>query len=153
MQTAKTSLMREVGERLQERARQLGLTDAEVARRLGLAQGRYSNYVNGHREPDLATLARICRQLSITPNELLGFGSDGGSVEVARARIIALLDGMEPDRLELAASLIATLAAHQRAPRSQRTGSARSSVPIPRTRLQKTGAGRAAGSKKQTSTV
>ena len=57
--------------RLRERARQLELTDAEVARRAGLAERRYGHYVRGAREPDLATLMRICEALDATPNDLL----------------------------------------------------------------------------------
>ena len=116
--------MREIGARLQARARQLGLTDAEVARRLGLAQGRYSHYANDQREPDLATLVRICQQLSMTPNELLGVGEgDDNRRSATRARIDALLDGMEADRLDLALAVLTALAAHPQAPTTAKTRS------------------------------
>ena len=116
--------MREVGEKLQARARELGLTDAEVARRLGLAQGRYSNYVNGAREPDLATLARICRELAISPDELLGFRTreDDGATAV-RARIDVLLDGFGPEKLELAHGLLTVVARTREGDRSSLDGS------------------------------
>lgn len=57
--------------RLRERASELGISHAEVARRSGLSERRYSHYVNGIREPDLATLVRIAGALRSTPNELL----------------------------------------------------------------------------------
>ena len=57
--------------RLRERARQLELSDAEIARRSGLAERRYGHYVRGMREPDFATLMRICSVLDVTPNDLL----------------------------------------------------------------------------------
>ena len=57
--------------RLRERARQLELSDAEVARRAGLAERRYGHYVRGTREPDFATLLRICAVLDVMPNDLL----------------------------------------------------------------------------------
>lgn len=60
------------GNNLRRRARELSLSDAEVARRAGLSERRYANYVSGAREPDLATLLRICTVLATTPNELLG---------------------------------------------------------------------------------
>lgn len=60
--------------RLRERAAELGIAHAEAARRSGLSEGRYSHYVNGIREPDLATLVRIAEALQTTPNELLGIG-------------------------------------------------------------------------------
>ena len=57
--------------RLRERARQLELSDAEVARRAGLSERRYGHYVRGTREPDLQTLLRICAALDVTPNDVL----------------------------------------------------------------------------------
>jgi transcriptional regulator with XRE-family HTH domain len=57
--------------RLKERGRQLELSDAEVARRAGLSERRYGHYVRGIREPDFATMLRICRVLDVTPDALL----------------------------------------------------------------------------------
>ncbi len=57
--------------RLRERARQLELSNAEIARRAGLSERRYGHYVRGIREPDFATLMRICAVLDVTPNDLL----------------------------------------------------------------------------------
>ena len=61
------------GKLLRAAARALGLSDADVARRSGLSERRYGHYVNGAREPDLATLLRICRTLDMSPNEVLGW--------------------------------------------------------------------------------
>ena len=58
--------------RLQERAKQLGISNAEAARRVGLEERRYAHYASGRREPDLATLKSISEALGITPNWLLG---------------------------------------------------------------------------------
>lgn len=65
--------MQVLGEQLRRRARELDLTDAEVARRAGLSARRYGNYVTGDREPDLQTLVRICKVLRTTPDHVLGF--------------------------------------------------------------------------------
>ena len=51
--------MRIFAQRIRERARELGLSDAEVARRAGLSERRYGYYATGEREPNLATLVRI----------------------------------------------------------------------------------------------
>ena len=64
--------MRVFGEQLRHRAGELGLSDAEVARRAGLSARRYGHYVTGTREPDLQTLVRICSALNTTPNFMLG---------------------------------------------------------------------------------
>jgi transcriptional regulator with XRE-family HTH domain len=69
--------MRVLGQRLRSRARDLGLSNAEVARRAGLSERRYGFYVTGDHEPDLSTLLRICKVLATTPNILLGFAEDG----------------------------------------------------------------------------
>src|SRR5690606_36337974 len=61
--------------RLQERAKQLGISNAEAARRVGLEERRYAHYASGRREPDLATLIRIAETLGTTPNWLLGLSA------------------------------------------------------------------------------
>ncbi len=56
---------------LKQRAVDLGLSNAEVARRAGLTERRYGNYITGRREPDLATLVRIASVLESSPNVTL----------------------------------------------------------------------------------
>ncbi|WP_316215093.1 helix-turn-helix transcriptional regulator [Bradyrhizobium sp. SZCCHNR2035] len=69
--------MQVLGQKLRLRAKELGLSNAEVARRAGLSERRYGFYVTGDREPDLSTLLRICKVLATTPNALLGISEDG----------------------------------------------------------------------------
>src|SRR5580698_8635589 len=106
--------------RLRERARQLELSDAEVARRAGLAERRYGHYVRGTREPDFKTLLRICTVLDVTPNDLL-------LADVARrpsahdrwlSRLVAAARGLDPDDVKLAARQIEALAEHRNANRA-----------------------------------
>lgn len=59
-------------EKLRERAKQLGISNAEAARRIGLDERRYAHYASGRREPDLATLVNIAEILGTNPNWLLG---------------------------------------------------------------------------------
>src|SRR3954466_1709549 len=68
--------MRVLGQKLRSRAKELGFSNAEVARRAGLSERRYGFYVTGDREPDLSTLLRICKVLATTPNALLGISED-----------------------------------------------------------------------------
>jgi hypothetical protein len=44
-------------EQLRAPGQQLELSDAAIARRLGISRSRYTNHANGHREPDSAMLA------------------------------------------------------------------------------------------------
>lgn len=109
------------GKRLRARARELSLTDSEVARRAGLTERRYAHYVKGTREPDMATLVRVCRVLNTTPNDLLGVttgrastGERGKSMDRIQAAI-AVLGSSE---LALAHDLLVSLVRHKRRGRS-----------------------------------
>ena len=106
--------MRGIGDRLRARARELELSDSEVARRLGLSQARYANYVAETREPDFETLLRICRVLAVTPDEVLGVAVRDRPEEDRRLheRIAAAAESMDPATLGLAADLMDTLARH-----------------------------------------
>lgn len=64
--------MSEWGQRLRDRGKELGISEASVARKAGIEPRTYSNYVNEHREPDYETLMRICGVLRMTPNEVFG---------------------------------------------------------------------------------
>lgn len=103
------------GNRLRARAKELGLSDAEVARRLNLRQARYSNYVNDGREPDLATLVRICRALDVTADRLLGLSSSDGAGspgDLTVERICAAARAIEPSSRELIAAMLDAAAVH-----------------------------------------
>lgn len=76
------------GDRLRERATQLGISNAEAARRVGLDERRYAHYVSGRREPDLATLKSISEVLGTTPNWLLGV-ADSLEKEPKKAALIS----------------------------------------------------------------
>jgi len=59
-----------IGKNLRKRSKYLNLTDAEVARRIGISARRYSYYVTDQRQPDFAMLKKICKVLRISYNEL-----------------------------------------------------------------------------------
>ena len=102
------------GERIKARARELGLADAAVARALDLPQRRYSAYANETREPDFATLLRICRVLRTTPDAVLGVAPHvilpTGDADVARMEVV-VLSLNEADRSR-ALAVLEVLAAH-----------------------------------------
>jgi transcriptional regulator with XRE-family HTH domain len=100
--------------RLRERARALGLADAEVARRAGLSERRYGNYVRGVREPDFATLLRICAVLGQTPNELFGIEIASGNSRPLIDRLIASASQLSDTDLKLAIEQVEALVAHRR---------------------------------------
>jgi transcriptional regulator with XRE-family HTH domain len=105
-----------LGTRLRARAQELELSDSEVARRLGVSQSRYANYVSDKREPDYRTLLRICGILGTTPNALLG-ADDGPADATERARLAQRIDAaaaaMDTKMLRIAASVMDTMASAQ----------------------------------------
>ncbi len=104
--------MQGLGERLRARARELGWSDAEVARRADLAQTRYANYVTDRHEPDLATLLRICSVLGTSPNDVLGTGCDpSGEAAGLQRRIAAGVSGLDAESLHIAAIIVDGLVA------------------------------------------
>jgi transcriptional regulator with XRE-family HTH domain len=101
-----------MGKRLKARARSLKMTDADVARRVGVSQPRYANYVSDTNEPDLNTFVRICKALSTTPDEVLGVVEIASQSEsdLLNARVSAATAFMDLSRLRIAAALLDTLA-------------------------------------------
>lgn len=104
--------------KLRERARELGLTDAEVARRAGLAEPRYGHYVAGTRRPDYDTLLRLCRVLGTSPNVLLGFddaqpGEDDPRVRM-ESNLLVHARALSDDDLSLTIKQVKLLAEHRR---------------------------------------
>ncbi|WP_316172271.1 helix-turn-helix transcriptional regulator [Bradyrhizobium sp. SZCCHNRI3037] len=108
--------MQVLGQKLRSRAKELGLSNAEVARRAGLSERRYGFYVTGDREPDLSTLLRICKVLASTPNSLLGISEDGkeGSNRAAiLERLRAATRALSEHDLQIVAIQAEALAAHR----------------------------------------
>jgi len=90
---------------LRRRAQELGLSNAEVARRVGLSERRYAHYASGRNEPDLAMLLKIAEVLNSTPNLLLGLdtqGRDKGKRAVLIERLNAAAAVMTDDDLQAA---------------------------------------------------
>lgn len=52
----------------------LGLTQADVAERIGMASEVYGRLERGHMLPSVQNLRRLCTVLNVPPHELLGLG-------------------------------------------------------------------------------
>jgi transcriptional regulator with XRE-family HTH domain len=61
----------ELGSRIKERRRELGLKGAEVARQIGIDPRRYNNYETGKRKPEPTILKKISAALQTTSDQLL----------------------------------------------------------------------------------
>ena len=67
--------MEGLGERLRAERLRLGLTQAELGGRTGLAKSTISMYESGRREPDLNRLAALARGLGAPLEALVGEGN------------------------------------------------------------------------------
>jgi transcriptional regulator with XRE-family HTH domain len=86
---------------LRKRAADLGISNAEVARRLDISERRYGHYIRGDREPDFATLLKISRILQTSPDHLLGFDQEPEQDERAKLRDKMLAAAARLDDLQL----------------------------------------------------
>ena len=92
--------------RLRARGRQLKLSEAQIARHLGMSRVRYTTYVNDRGE----------RDIRITPNELLGYDGRPAARPATRRylqRITAAAQILTPKSLKMVASIIDAIAIHQ----------------------------------------
>lgn len=62
-------------ERLKQKREEAGLSSKEMAELIGVAPSTYSQYENGHREPDVIKIKAIISILKISADYLL-FGND-----------------------------------------------------------------------------
>lgn len=95
--------MEKFASNLRKRAEELGISNAEAARRSGLSERRYGNYVTGRREPDLATLVRIAETLETTPNDLLGISDEPvlSQRKLLKDRLNSAANAMDDNQLEM----------------------------------------------------
>jgi transcriptional regulator with XRE-family HTH domain len=96
-----------------------GLTQAEVAARVGIATAVYGRLERGHMLPSLPTLFQLCLVLDIPANELIGLGPKelkrAGAVEAPRdppelRRLAAFLPLLSPSSLRALLALASIIA-------------------------------------------
>jgi len=95
----------------------LGLTQAEVAKKVGLKSGVYGRVERGMMMPSVPTLRRMCATLGISSDVLLSLGAQaheetapapppGAGEHPELSRIIHILQGWPPERLALLRKLL-----------------------------------------------
>ena len=61
----------EIQQRLAEAIRQSGMTQSEIAKRLGIKHQQISCYIKGQKMPALDTFANLCKVLDVDPGYIL----------------------------------------------------------------------------------
>ena len=61
----------DISKKLAEAIKQSGLSQTEIARKVGVRQQQISCYINGKTLPALDTLSRLCTILDLDANEIL----------------------------------------------------------------------------------
>ena len=63
--------IQQIQQNIAEAIKQSGLTQTELAKRLGVSQQTISHYVKGDKLPALDTFANLCVTLDVDPSEIL----------------------------------------------------------------------------------
>ena len=61
----------EIQERLSKELKLCGLTQKQIAEKIGVSQQTISHYIKGDKMPSLETLANLCVALDLDPAEIL----------------------------------------------------------------------------------
>lgn len=104
-------------ERLQQRTKELGLSNADVARRLDVNERTYGHYAAGRREPNLQMLTRIADALQSTPNFLLGVEDPSSKKMSDKERLTSqaqtIVNALDTDRARLAVQVLKAIEENQ----------------------------------------
>ena len=116
-------LQRLLGDAARAARLRLGLTQAEVAKKVRLKSGVYGRVERGMMRPSVPTLRRMCETLGISSDVLLSLGAQaseataptpppGADEHPELSRIIHILQGWPPERLALLRRLLETADTH-----------------------------------------
>jgi transcriptional regulator with XRE-family HTH domain len=93
-------MVRVLGRRISALRKQRGLSQAELANRLGISASAMGMYEQGRREPSAETLVALSRELQVTTDFLLTGKIDAQLDEAAYSRMIHSLVDAADTRLE-----------------------------------------------------
>lgn len=89
----------ELKDRLRAARRSAGLTQREVARRLGIAAASVAQWEIGRSRPDITRLALLAEIYGVRPDLLLADAPpSSGAAEIVRDNIIELFMRLTPDQ-------------------------------------------------------
>ncbi|WP_367187192.1 helix-turn-helix domain-containing protein [uncultured Bosea sp.] len=120
MAAAHFARMETFARNLRRLADELGVSNAEIARRLGVSERRYAHYARGDREPDLAMVVRMAALFQTSTDELLGVAEplQLSEREKLQARLAAATNCLNDRDLALFVAMAEAAAAFSRAGKS-----------------------------------
>ena len=87
------------GERIAEQRKKLGLSQEELARKIGVSRSALSLYEIDRREPDLETVKKIASLFGVTTDYLLGLAKGGNTMLGKRINELRRASGMTQEEL------------------------------------------------------
>lgn len=96
-----------LAERIRQRIKSIGSTQAKVARLVDVSPQRMGNYAQGARTPDLPTLARLASALQTTTDYLLGVSDEANSAYIGVFQRLLELEGLPSERIDVLAGTAA----------------------------------------------
>ena len=66
-----------IGERLSRLRKERGLSQRQLAKKIGIIQSLISGYETDYRTPNIEMVARIAKALRVTTDEIIGLKSNG----------------------------------------------------------------------------
>lgn len=95
-----------IGLRIKNLRRAEGLSQEELAEKMGISSKYLSSIERGKENPTLDTLIKLANALKIEPSEIFNFSHEGKSKKDLIAFITTLLKTKDEEKLKLAARLI-----------------------------------------------
>ena len=93
---AKVNSMDTWNSRIRERIAEMGMSQSDLARSIGLSKSRVDSYLQAIREPPLAEFMRIVSALGVTSDWVLFGGINRAVVHVSKSKLASRIDALTP---------------------------------------------------------
>lgn len=78
----------EIGKKIRKYREELNLSQRQLAEKLGVSNGRVSNWEQGLNRPDADMLAELCYALQVSPSSLMGVKLSADELSDQERRVI-----------------------------------------------------------------
>lgn len=83
------------GERIKKLRKEKGMTQKELAKKLGISASQIGNYENGYRNPKLSTVRKIAEALEVPVSKITGMIPEEDEAEKILSNILAIQKELE----------------------------------------------------------